>query len=176
MKNEFPPSRSTVNRRGFIRILGVAGAGTVVAPQIIAAISETSLGAEQLVRFPEKTDLILRTDRPPQLETPLKYFRKDLTPNEAFYVRWHLEGIPTSVDVEAFWLQIDGHVEKPLSFSLAELRHKFEPVSLVAVNQCSGNSRSYFEPRVPGGNGRTVRWAMRVGPASVSVTCWTERG
>jgi hypothetical protein len=29
---------------------------------------------------PEKTEMILLTDRPPQLETPLHYFRQDLTP------------------------------------------------------------------------------------------------
>ncbi len=79
------------------------------------------------------------------------YFREDLTPNDAFYVRWHLEGIPTSIDVEAFRLRIEGHVEKPLSLSLAELRRNFETVSIIGVNQCSGNSRSFFEPRVPGG-------------------------
>ena len=106
---------------------------------------------DQLVRFPQKTDLILRTDRPPQLETPLHFFREDLTPNEAFYVRWHLEGIPTSVDLRAFRLQIEGHVQRPLSLSMTDLRRDFEAVSLVAVNQCSGNSRSFFEPRVAGG-------------------------
>ncbi len=132
-------------------MVGVAGVGNVILPKNTLALPAARVGAEQLVRFPEKTDLILRTDRPPQLETPLNYFRQDLTPNEAFYVRWHLEGIPTSVDVEAFRLKVDGHVEKPLSVSLAELRDNFEPVSIVAVNQCSGNSRSYFEPRVPGG-------------------------
>ncbi len=163
MKNEMFPSASGVNRREFIRIVGIVGAGSVMLPKSTAAIPETSSGAEQLVQFPEKTDLILRTDRPPQLETPLKYFREDLTPNEAFYVRWHLEGIPTSVDVEAFRLTIDGHVEKPLVLSLAELRRNFETVSLVAVNQCSGNSRSFFQPRVPGGQWRNgamgnARW------------------
>jgi DMSO/TMAO reductase YedYZ molybdopterin-dependent catalytic subunit len=107
--------------------------------------------AEKLVKFPEKLELILRTDRPPQLETPLRHFREDLTPNEAFYVRWHLEGIPTSVNAREFRLQISGHVEKPLALSLADLRSQFDAVSLVAVNQCSGNSRSFFAPRVAGG-------------------------
>jgi DMSO/TMAO reductase YedYZ molybdopterin-dependent catalytic subunit len=116
-----------------------------------------------LVRFPEKTDLILLTDRPPQLETPPHYFLQDITPNDAFFVRWHLEGIPTSVDLAAFRLQVGGHVEKPLVLSVADLRSQFEPVSLVAVNQCSGNSRSFFEPRVPGGQWRNgamgnARW------------------
>jgi len=104
-----------------------------------------------LARYPQKTDLILLTDRPPQLETPLRYFQTDLTPNDAFFVRWHLAGIPTSVDVQSFRLEVSGHVDKPLSLSLTDLRNKFEPASLVALCQCSGNSRSLFEPRVPGG-------------------------
>ena len=143
--------RVAINRRKFVRLLGVAGGGVLTAPLVKGATPDTSPSQDQLVRYPEKTDLILRTDRPPQLETPLRYFREDLTPNEAFYVRWHLEGIPTSIDVDAFRLQIDGHVEKPLSLSLTDLRAKFQSVSLIAVNQCSGNSRSFFQPRVPGG-------------------------
>jgi DMSO/TMAO reductase YedYZ molybdopterin-dependent catalytic subunit len=131
-------------------VLGTAGGATLLAPLVARAGVEASISSEQLVRFPQKTELILRTDRPPQLETPLRYFREDLTPNEAFYVRWHLEGIPTSIDPAAFRLRLSGHVDRALSLSLADLR-AFEPVSLIAVNQCSGNSRSFFEPRVPGG-------------------------
>ena len=108
-------------------------------------------GALKRVKYPEKTELILLTDRPPQLETPLSYFRDDLTPNDAFFVRWHLSGIPTTVDLRTFRLEVGGHVSKPLSLSLNDLQSKFEPVSLVALNQCAGNSRSLFEPRVPGG-------------------------
>jgi sulfite dehydrogenase (cytochrome) subunit A len=107
--------------------------------------------ARQLARYPQKTDLILLTDRPPQLETPLRYFRSDLTPNDAFFVRWHVSGIPTSVDLRTFRLEVGGHVRRPLSLSMKDLQSKFEPVSLVALCQCAGNSRSLFEPRVPGG-------------------------
>jgi DMSO/TMAO reductase YedYZ molybdopterin-dependent catalytic subunit len=95
--------------------------------------------------------MIFLTDRPPQLETPIHYFRQDLTPNEAFFVRWHLEGIPTSVDLRTFRLNVSGHVRQPLQLSVNDLRSQFEPISIIAVNQCSGNSRSFFEPRVPGG-------------------------
>ena len=107
--------------------------------------------AVRTARFPEKTDLILLTDRPPQLETPLHFFLQDFTPNEAFFVRWHLAGIPLSVDSKTFRLHISGHVDHPLELSLHDLRTQFEAISLVAVNQCSGNSRSMYEPRVPGG-------------------------
>src|SRR5438874_6109264 len=130
-----------LNRRMFVRLVSAAGAGALMFPRLTRAGPNISPPQEQLVGFPEKTDLILRTDRPPQLETPLHYFREDLTPNEAFYVRWHLEGIPTSVNLRSFRLQIRGEVQTPLSLTLADLR-KLEPISIIAVNQCSGNSRS----------------------------------
>jgi DMSO/TMAO reductase YedYZ molybdopterin-dependent catalytic subunit len=135
----------------FLRLLSAAGAGALLSPRLTHAGPDRNPPQEQLVAFPEKTDLILRTDRAPQLETPLRYFLQDLTPNEAFYVRWHLEGVPASIDPGAFRLQIGGHVEKQASLSMNDLHTQFEPFSLIAVNQCSGNSRSFFEPRVPGG-------------------------
>jgi DMSO/TMAO reductase YedYZ molybdopterin-dependent catalytic subunit len=100
---------------------------------------------------PQKAPLLLLTDRPVQLETPRRYFSTAFTPNDAFYVRWHLDGVPNSVDLKEWRLQIEGNVSKPLSFSLPELMQKFKAASVAAVNQCSGNSRSRFQPRVPGG-------------------------
>src|SRR5260370_6465804 len=114
----------------------------------------SSSDARRMVRFPEKREMILLTDRAPQLETPLHYFRQNYTPNEAFFVRWHVAGIPTRVDTRSFRLQVDGHVQRSLSLSLDDLRRRFEPVSVIAIAQCSGNSRSLFEPRVAGGQWR----------------------
>jgi len=141
-----------MDRRGFLRLIGATGATALMAScNRINSAAGTSPSPDNLIRFPKKTEMILLTDRPPQLETPIHYFRQDLTPNEAFFVRWHLEGIPTSVDLRTFRLNVSGHVRQPLRLSVDELRSLFEPISIVAVNQCSGNSRSFFEPRVPGG-------------------------
>ena len=145
--------KAAMNRRGFLKLASAAGAVSLFPQGIWAenAPATQRAGATlELARYPEKTDLILLTDRPPQLETPLKYFRSDLTANDAMFVRWHLSGIPTSVDMGTFRLNIKGHVQLPLSLSMEDLK-KLEPVSVVAVNQCSGNSRSFFQPRVPGG-------------------------
>src|SRR3977135_2000782 len=141
-----------MNRRGFLQLISATGAAALTAScnRINSAVGTLS-SPTNLIRFPEKTEMILLTDRPPQLETPIHYFRQDLTANEAFFVRWHLEGVPTSVDLRTFRLNVSGHVREPLQLSVDELRSQFEPISIIAVNQCSGNSRSFFEPRVPGG-------------------------
>ena len=141
-----------MKRRGFLQLIGATGAAALTAScSRINSVAGTLSSSPDLIRFPEKTELIFLTDRPPLLETPLHYFRQDFTPNEAFFVRWHLEGIPTSVDLRTFRLNVSGHVRQPLQLSMDDLRSQFEPISIVAVNQCSGNSRSFFHPRVPGG-------------------------
>lgn len=151
------PKDSLLSRRKFLLLAATVAAGGLSACSTLGA-DQANQGALlkikeglSVARFPEKEELIMLTDRPPQLETPLFYYRQDLTPNEAFFVRWHFSGIPTVVDLQTFKLSVAGHVQKPLSFSIDELKKQFEPVSIVAVNQCSGNSRSLFIPQVPGG-------------------------
>lgn len=109
-------------------------------------------GERPLVRYPGKKPLIQLTARPPQLETPFSVFDEGaLTPNDAFFVRYHFSDIPLSIDPDLFRLEVKGHVDRPLSLSLADLKRDFEPIEIVAVNQCSGNSRGFVEPRVGGG-------------------------
>ncbi len=109
-------------------------------------------GERPLVRYPGKRPLIRETSRPPQLETPFSVFNEGaITPNDAFFVRYHLAGIPLSIDPDAFRLEVKGKVDRPLSLSLSELKSSFEPLEVVAVNECSGNGRGFFEPRVAGG-------------------------
>jgi DMSO/TMAO reductase YedYZ molybdopterin-dependent catalytic subunit len=101
--------------------------------------------------FPEKGAMILQRTRPPLLETPFEVFDQSLfTPNDRFFVRWHWAGIPTEIKVDSFRLAVRGHLNNALSLSLDDLL-AFPQVELAAVNECSGNSRGYFLPRVAGG-------------------------
>jgi DMSO/TMAO reductase YedYZ molybdopterin-dependent catalytic subunit len=135
-------------RRDFLKTAGaltaMAAIGEVPAG-LLAAVNR-----RPLAKFPEKTDLILLTSRPPQLETPFSYFNELITPNEAVFVRWHISGIPTSVDMLQWRLTVGGNTEKELQLSMEDLR-KFERVTYTAVIQCAGNSRSFFDPPVAGG-------------------------
>ena len=110
-------------------------------------------GHRTLVAFPEKRPLIVITSRPPQLETPFSVFNEGvITPNDAFFVRYHNAGIPQSIDADQHTITIGGNaVGKPFTLSMQELRTQFKPLEYVAVNQCSGNGRAFFNPRVTGG-------------------------
>lgn len=148
------------NRRRFLRTLGAYGAGVALAHPALGALAAAGSrvelpfenGARELQAFPQKRALIVQTLRPPQLETPFAVFNEGiLTPNDAFFVRYHWSGIPTSVKLDTYRLRVGGKVKKPLNLSLDELKKLADPIELVAVNQCSGNSRGFFQPRVNGG-------------------------
>ena len=108
-------------------------------------------GERPLISYPGKRALLQMTARPPQLETPFSVFDEGvITPNDAFFVRYHLADIPTAINPERFQLEVKGHVGSPLTLSLRDLK-AMPATEIVAVNQCSGNSRGFFEPRVAGG-------------------------
>jgi sulfite dehydrogenase (cytochrome) subunit A len=143
-------SGERLDRRAWLRWAGVASLAGLLPAACARQPRGTPPDDAALIRFPQKVALRALNDRSPMLETPWQYFRHDLTPNEAFYVRWHLAAIPAQVDLRSWRLRVGGHVERPLELSMDDLR-RMDAVSLVAVNQCSGNSRSFFEPRVAGG-------------------------
>jgi sulfite dehydrogenase len=145
-------------RRAFLRQAGTLGVASALAGNTLAASLAPSItlpfenGERELVAYPQKRPLILLTARPPQLETPFSVYGEGvITPNDAFFVRYHWSGIPTSIDEKSYRLKVTGNVNTPLELSLAELKQLGEPVELTAVNQCSGNSRGHFLPRANGG-------------------------
>lgn len=133
--------------------LGAIGAGLASAPLWAQQAARFGFGngARPIARdFPEKGAMIVQRRRAPLLETPWEVFDQHLlTPNNQFYVRWHYADIPLEVSAEAFRLRIDGAVNRPTVLSLADLV-AMPRVEIVAVNQCSGNSRGFFAPRVAG--------------------------
>lgn len=121
-----------------------------------SGLSEGVYNTAKLEALPGKKPLIRLSARPPNYETPLSYFTSDFTPNEAFFVRYHLAGIPEEIDADRWKLKVGGEgVEKPLELSLGDLRSNFEPATMAAVCQCSGNRRGFSEPHVAG-----VQWGL----------------
>jgi sulfite dehydrogenase (cytochrome) subunit A len=146
-------------RRRFLQdaaALGLSAGLTGIAVRAPAADAGVTLpfanGERELIAYPQKRPLIRLTTRPPQLETPFGVFSEGvITPNDAFFVRYHLSDIPTSVNPDTYRIKVGGKVKTPLELSLGELKKIADPVDIVAVNQCSGNSRGLFSPRANGG-------------------------
>ena len=100
-----------------------------------------------------KSYMIVLTDRPENLETPLKYFKEDFTPNDHFFVRWHTQNVPTTVDTDTFKLRVLGDVKKSIAISLADIK-KLPRFTINAVCVCAGNARAFSKPSVAG-----IQWS-----------------
>lgn len=151
-------------RRNFLRFSagGLLAAGSLRWPALATAAAEEfgpatlpagTLEASQLVRLPGKLPLIKKSFRPPNFETPLRYLGEAFTPNDAFFVRYHLAEIP-QVARQDWKLAFGGDaLERPFEIGFDELSREFEQVEIAAVCMCSGNRRGLSEPHVPG-----VQW------------------
>ena len=155
------------SRRDFLKNTGglvLASGGAWAAGHVHAAVPDTpgltaipsgAAASGDLEALPGKLALIKRSWRPPNYETPLSYFATDITPNNAFFVRYHLAVIP-EVSAASWTLKIGGEgASSHYQLNLDQLKHNFPAVELVAVNQCSGNRRGLFEPHVAG-----VEWGV----------------
>lgn len=145
-----------MQRRDFFKkSLVVAGAAAVGSS--LEAASQPIQGQKvSQIAFPQKRPMITYSDRPPLLESTRDVFTQAITPNDQFFVRWHMPEIPTHVDLKEYRLKVNGEVKHELSFTLDQLKTEFAPIEVTAVLQCGGNGRSAFSPIAGGiqwGNG-----------------------
>jgi sulfite oxidase len=108
----------------------------------------------------DKSELIVRSARPQDLETPVALLDSWLTPNHRFFVRSHLYA--PEIDIRQWRLTVAGEVERPLTLTLDELRTLPEENRVVTI-ECAGNGRAYYDPPVAGvqwqkGAVGTARW------------------
>jgi DMSO/TMAO reductase YedYZ molybdopterin-dependent catalytic subunit len=120
-----------------------------------AELPEGAVESGILERIQGKVPLIKRSYRPPNFETPVEYLRDPITRNEAFFVRYHLAGIP-DLNAKAWRLKVGGDAARnSFELTLDNLRKDFPVAEIVAVCQCSGNRRGLFQPHVQG-----VEWGV----------------
>ena len=154
------------NRRKMLT--GLAGGAAVLAapglprlalgqqrPSLVSGLPSGVYDTAILDALPGKKPLIKLSYRPPNYETPVSYFKTAITPNDAFFVRYHLAVIP-EIDAKEWRLKVGGEAAaSPFELTLAELQTGFEQVEVTAVCQCSGNRRALSQPHVPG-----VEWGL----------------
>ena len=126
-----------------LKLAEAAGAGlTPGVPEGVASYATMD-------SLPGKKPLIRLADRPPNYEAPLEYLRTPITPNDEFYVRYHLSDIPT-IDAKTYKIAVGGDgANNPTEITFDDLK-KMPAIEVVAVNQCSGNRRGLSKPHVQG--------------------------
>jgi len=156
--------RTGPTRRGFLQGAGLAAmgaavggtipfAGTMPAGLIPAAFAQAAgAGAgPKLLRMDGKDGgLVVLGERPLVAETPEHLLDDDTTPTARFYIRNNGQIPDPPAQPEAWTITVDGEVGTPLTLSLAELRQRFQPVTLHLQLECGGNGRSFFSPEARG--------------------------
>src|SRR5512137_287838 len=112
---------------------GLAMAGGLLGKLARAGLPSGTIESGTLEALPGKQPLVKRSYRPPNYETPLSYFDDVITPNDRFFVRWHLMQIPRIESAE--WrLTVGGDAAgREFALTLEELKRDFDPVEVVAV-------------------------------------------
>jgi len=144
-------------------VLGTAGAGLALAgagwPKFSASqaagapvtpgVPSGAAEAATMETLPGKQSLIRLSYRPPNYEAPLDYFRTPMTPNEQFFIRYHLSDIP-EVDPLTYKITIGGDgANGQIELTLDDLK-KLPAYEIAAINLCSGNRRGLSTPHVAG--------------------------
>ena len=91
--------------------------------------------------------ITVRMSEPANLEPPFSEQKTFLTPTDQFYTRSHF-ATPT-IDAKTYALEVSGAVEKPLKFTLEELKG-MPAVSKPMTLECGGNGRVFLTPAVRG--------------------------
>jgi DMSO/TMAO reductase YedYZ molybdopterin-dependent catalytic subunit len=143
------------------RTLIAAGATALLAPVSARADDlvlppELPDGTKQIVRPanpPGKTRLLRLTDRPPNYATPTDVFGETITPNDRFFVRYHIDAVPPPPPIDDWVLTIGGDA------AVQDTRLRWNDlldlpqIGVPAVCQCAGNRRGLSVPHVAG-----VQW------------------
>ena len=153
---------AAVSRRALLRQAGasavLAGSGlSLTSPSWAqSAAAELTPGVPSgiasyatMATLPGKKPLIRLSDRGPNYEAPLEYFRTPITPNDEFFVRYHLSYIP-EVDAKTYKIEVGGQGANGHAEITFDALKKMPAYEIVAVNQCSGNRRGLSQPHVAG--------------------------
>lgn len=148
-----------LTRRGFLHRLGLGtmtaaiGSEIVFADKMPAGLIPAALAqSTEPFQIAGKVGLTLLNDRPIVAETPAHLLDDAVTPSQHLFVRNN--GHPPSldsIDTNKWTLEIAGEsCEKPTTFTLKELKEKFEHHTLQMVIECAGNGRGEFNPPTSG--------------------------
>lgn len=143
-------------RRDFIK--KTAAASVAMAWGLPVVFSKNSTGlplVADLIQDPaipkgKHPDLTLLNDRPWNIETPPHLLDDRITPKDRIFIR-NNGIVPEEIDTDSWTLTIEGEsVNQPKTYTLKELKSKFQQYTYQLTLECGGNGRSEFNPPAKG--------------------------
>lgn len=114
--------------------------------------------------FQKDSDMTVLNNKPWNIEAKAHLLDDKITPNKFMFIR-NNGLIPENIDVNNWSLTIDGEsVQKSKTYSLSELKSKFQQHTYQLTLECGGNGRSEFNPPAKGN-----QWTI----GAVSCANWT---
>lgn len=114
--------------------------------------------------FRKDSDMTILNTKPWNIEAKAHLLDDKITPNKFMFIR-NNGLIPENIDANNWSLTIDGEsVQKSKTYSLSELKSKFQQYTYQLTLECGGNGRSEFNPPAKGN-----QWTI----GAVSCANWT---
>jgi sulfite dehydrogenase (cytochrome) subunit A len=147
-----------MQRRQVIAALGSLmshGASAATMPWLSPDLPDGTRAEAHMIKPRDKQALIQLTDRPLNLETPLQYYRSEITANDQFFVRYHLPGLPDQLALDNWFLEIKSDAsDRTARLTGRELR-QLPQAEITAVCQSAGLRRGLLQPHMPG-----IQWGL----------------
>ena len=146
-----------MKRRDFVKKATLSSLATIIGAEIVFG-SNMLEGYNPLAlqdpdpfkMFNKNKEMIVLNDKPWNIEAQAHLLDDIITPNSKMFIR-NNGLIPEGIDVKSWTLTIDGEsVKKQKTYTLAELKSKFQQHTYQLTLECGGNGRSEFNPPAKG--------------------------
>tara|TARA_R110001632_G_scaffold194733_3_gene316199 strand:- start:8063 stop:9283 length:1221 start_codon:yes stop_codon:yes gene_type:complete len=146
-----------LKRRYFIKKATLSSFATLIGAEIVFG-SNMLEGYNPLAlqdpdpfkMFDKNKEMIVLNDKPWNIEAQAHLLDDKITPNSSMFIR-NNGLVPEGIDAKNWTLVIDGEsVVKQTTYTLAELKSKFEQHTYQLTLECGGNGRSEFNPPAKG--------------------------
>jgi DMSO/TMAO reductase YedYZ molybdopterin-dependent catalytic subunit len=160
-----------MDRRSFSSKLSLAAMSSILGVEIIYGglmpNGYLPLGLQDpdpFQLFNKDKEMVVLNNKPWNMEAQAHLLNDNITPNKYMFIR-NNGRIPEGIDASQWTLTLDGEsVKTKKSYSLADLKSKFQHHTYQLTLECGGNGRSEFNPPAKGN-----QWTV----GAVSCAEWT---
>ena len=129
----------------------IIGAEIVFGSNILEGYTPLALQeTDPFKLFKKNPEMVVLNDKPWNIEAQAHLLDDKITPNSSMFIR-NNGLIPENIDIDNWTLTIDGEsVSKEKTYTLTELKSKFQQHTYQLTIECGGNGRSEFDPPAKG--------------------------